>query len=538
VQYAVSFHERRPHRDSLQYPQVSHSDSALKYRALLETSEAFIACRDYNSLLKTLWNSLHTLIPFDYLALLRYDERNRSGWIEAIAGESEIDLPLRQEYQFDGSPMQVLHDTGESLYVRELSTEKRIRADILETMRGFGIRTGLWIPLRRDQRLLGALSFASKSADAYGPPDREMMEHIARHVTIAVENALAFEKISELRKRLEDEKVYLEEEIRAEYRFDEIVGNSPALRRVLKQIETAAPTDATVLIQGETGTGKELIARAIHQLSARSQATFVKLNCAAIPAGLIESELLGHERGAFTGALGQRIGRFELANRGTLLLDEIGELPVELQPKLLRVLQDGQFERLGGTRTIESDVRLVAATNRDLRAMVAEQKFRTDLFYRINVFPITVPALRDRRDDIPTLVRYFVQEFSTRMHKRIETIPAETMQSLVTYPWPGNIRELRNVVERSVILTTGTRLVIPTDAFDSVGLPGNTAIVPLVDAERRHILEALQATNGVVGGPKGAAALLGMKRSTLQSRMERLGIRHERRYIGTSLNNN
>jgi formate hydrogenlyase transcriptional activator len=332
--------------------------------------------------------------------------------------------------------------------------------------------------------------------------------------------------------------VYLEEEIRAEYRFDEILGNSPALRRVLQQIETAAPTDATVLIQGETGTGKELIARAIHQLSARSQATFVKLNCSAIPAGLIESELLGHERGAFTGALGQRIGRFELANRGTLLLDEIGELPLELQPKLLRVLQDGQFERLGGTRTIESDVRLVAATNRDLRAMVAEQKFRTDLFYRINVFPITVPALRDRRDDIPTLVRYFVQEFSTRMHKHIETIPAETMQSLVTYPWPGNIRELRNVVERSVILTTGKRLIIPTDAFDSVGLPGNTAIVPLADAERRHILEALQATNGVVGGPKGAAALLGMKRSTLQSRMEKLGIRHERRYIGTSPNNN
>ncbi|MBZ5606366.1 MAG: sigma 54-interacting transcriptional regulator [Acidobacteriia bacterium] len=393
----------------------------------------------------------------------------------------------------------------------------------MENFRAYGIRSGFWVLLERGEKRFGSMSFASQSLDAYGPEDRELMEHIGRHVTIAVENALAFEKITELRKRIEDEKVYLEEEIRSEYRFDELVGNSAALRKVLKQIETAAPTDSTVLIQGETGTGKELVARAIHQLSGRSHATFVKLNCSAIPSGLIESELLGHEKGAFTGAITQRIGRFELANGGTLFLDEIGELPLETQPKLLRVLQDGQFERLGGNRTIESDFRLVAATNRDLRAMVNENAFRRDLYYRVNVFPIVIPPLRERREDIPTLVRYFVQEFATRMRKPIESIPAESMNALVNYSWPGNVRELRNVLERSVILTSGTKLRVPRDAFDETASQ-NGGVVSMEEAERRHIVGALQATGGVVGGPKGAAALLGMKRSTLQSRMAKLGV--------------
>ena len=311
-------------------------------------------------------------------------------------------------------------------------------------------------------------------------------------------------KSRELRRKFEDEKVYLEEEIRAEYRFDEIVGSSPAIREVLKQIETAAPTDSTVLIQGETGTGKELVARAIHQVSRRNQGTFIKLNCSAIPAALLESELLGHEKGAFTGALAQRIGRFELAHGGTLFMDEIGELPLELQPKLLRVLQDGRFERLGGSRTIESDFRLVAATNQDLRAMVNEQRFRADLYYRINVFPITIPPLRERREDIPTLVRYFVQEFSTRMRKPIESIPVEVMTALVNYTWPGNIRELRNVLERSVIVTPGKRLRIPKDALDESAHTPDGAVVPMAEAERRHIMEALAASKWMVGGPKGA----------------------------------
>jgi formate hydrogenlyase transcriptional activator len=495
----------------------------LRYRALLEISEAFIGCRDYDSLLRTLWESLHALIPFDYLALVRYDQHKQSARLEAVAGDLAENVPVKTDMPVDGSPVQILLETGRSLYVPDLSRETRFRPDLMDNFRRFGVQSGFWVLLARGDRRFGSLSFASQSLDAYDPEDRELMEHIGRHVTIAVENALAFEKIAALRQRIEDEKVYLEEEIRTEYRFDEIVGGSPALRRVLKQIETAAPTDSTVLIHGETGTGKELVARAIHQLSRRNHTTFVKLNCSAIPSALIESELFGHEKGAFTGAIAQRIGRFELAHRGTLFLDEIGELPAEIQPKLLRVLQDGQFERLGGNRTIESDVRLVAATNRDLRGMVNDQTFRRDLYYRVNVFPITIPPLRDRREDIPTLVRYFVQEYATRMRKPIESIPAETMSALVNYSWPGNVRELRNVLERSVIVTSGSKLRVPRDAFDDVATT-NGSVVSMADAERRHIMEALQATNGVVGGPKGAAALLGMKRSTLQSRMQKLGI--------------
>jgi formate hydrogenlyase transcriptional activator len=508
---------------------VPADPNALKYRALLEISEAFIACRDYETLFQTLWNSLHSLIRFDYLALIRYDEQKQSTRVEALVGDGALDVPLRTDSPVAGGPVEILLQTQGPLYIPDLGVEPRFRPDLIATLERYAIQSGFWVPLARADTWFGAISFASRSLNAYDPDDREFMEHVARHITVAMENALAFEKISGLRRRIEDEKVYLEEEIRKEYRFDEIVGNSPALRRVLEQIETAGPTDSTVLIQGETGTGKELVARAIHQSSPRKHGTFVKLNCSAIPAGLIESELLGHEKGAFTGAVGQRIGRFELAHRGTLFLDEIGGLPLELQPKLLRVLQDGQFERLGGSRTVESQFRLVAATNGDLRASVAEQRFRMDLYYRINVFPITLPPLRERREDIPTLVRYFVRQFSTRMHKTIETVPAESMEALVNYSWPGNIRELRNVLERSIIVTSGTRLRIPKDALDESAQLADPAVIPMADAERRHILEALNAANWVVGGPKGAAALLGLKRSTLQSRMQKLQIQRARR---------
>jgi formate hydrogenlyase transcriptional activator len=507
---------------------VPADSSILKYRALLETSEAFVACRDYDALVRTLWTSLKPVIPFDYLALIRYDQAHHSGWLEAIAGHDDLGVPLRTDLPLEGTPMEILLASGEPLYIPDLRGETRFRPDLMERYERFGIVSGYWVLLTRAGKTLGSMSFSSQSLDAYGPEERELMDHIARQVTIAVENALAFEKIRELRRRFEDEKVYLEEEIRAEYRFDEIIGNSAGIREVLTQIETAAPTDSTVLIQGETGTGKELVARAIHQLSRRNQGTFIKLNCSAIPAALLESELLGHEKGAFTGALAQRIGRFELAHRGTLFMDEIGELPLELQPKLLRVLQDGHFERLGGSRTIQSDFRLVAATNRDLRAMVAEQRFRADLFYRINVFPIPIPPLRERREDIPTLVRYFVQEFATRMGKPIESIPVEVMTALVNYTWPGNIRELRNVLERSVIVTQGKRLHIPKDALDESAQAPEGAVIPMAEAERRHIIEALTVTNWTVGGPKGAAAMLGLKRSTLQSRMEKLGIKIQR----------
>ncbi len=506
------------------------ADSALKYRALLQISEALIAFRDRDALVRSLWDTLRPLIAFDYLVIMRYDPVRQLILLKAVAGMEHLDPDRPKEWPIEGSSVEILLKTGQPLYVPDLSLETRFRPDLMEVYKQHNIRCGYWIALTTPRGMHGVLAFSSCTTDAYTEEDREFMQHIGRQVAIATENATAFEEINDLRRHIEDEKVYLEEEIRSEYRFDEIVGSGPALRGVLQQIETVAPTDSSILIQGETGTGKELVARAIHRLSSRANATFVKLNCAAIPAGLIESELLGHEKGAFTGAVGQRIGRFELAHRGTLFLDEIGELPLEMQPKLLRVLQDGQFERLGGTHTIHSDFRLVAATNRDLRTMVAEQQFRADLFYRVNVFPITLPALRERREDIPTLVRYFVQEFAIRMRKNIEAIPAEVMETLVNYSWPGNIRELRNIIERSVILTPGKRLIIPKDDLHEARSTAHSTVLTMDDAERRHILDALDASNWVVGGPGGAAAMLGMKRSTLQSRMQKLGI--VRRYVG------
>jgi formate hydrogenlyase transcriptional activator len=314
---------------------------------------------------------------------------------------------------------------------------------------------------------------------------------------------------------------------RSELNSDDMIGGSGALRRVLQQVETVAPTDSTVLIQGETGTGKELVAWAIHDLSSRRRDVFVKLNCAAIPTGLLESELFGHEKGAFTGAVAQRIGRFEVANRGTVFLDEIGEIPLELQPKLLRVLQEREFERLGSSRTLRTNARLIAATNQDLAAMVNQQKFRADLFYRLDVFPIHVPPLRDRQEDIPLLIRHFVQQYSRRMNKAIDTIPSETMEALTGYHWPGNVRELQNLMERAVILSPGPVLKVPI-ADLQIRPASPRRHETLKDVERAHILEALESSNWVVSGPRGAAALLGLKRTTLQVRMERLGIRRAR----------
>ncbi len=330
-----------------------------------------------------------------------------------------------------------------------------------------GAKSICHLPLVGRKRVLGVLTLGSMREDAFSSDDVAFLSQVASQVAIAVDNALAYRQISDLKDRLAQEKLYLEDEIRSELNFEEIVGKSEALRRVLKQVETVAPTDSTVLIYGETGTGKELIARALHNLSSRKSNAFVKLNCAAIPTGLLESELFGHEKGAFTGAIAQRVGRFELANRGTVFLDEIGEVPLELQPKLLRVLQEREFERLGSARTLHTDARLIAATNRDLVSMVEEQKFRSDLYYRLNVFPIRVPALRERPEDIPLLVRHFVQQFSRRIGKHIGTIPSDTMSALAGYEWPGNIRELQNIIERAVILSRGPVLEVPTDELRS-----------------------------------------------------------------------
>lgn len=392
---------------------------------------------------------------------------------------------------------------------------------------GDGVETICMLPLVRCDTNLGVLCLMRLEKNAFTHPDIEFLSQIAGQVAIAIDNAFAYRRITELSDQLKQENLYLEDEIRSELNFEEIIGNSAALRQVLSQVEAVAPTNSTVLVQGETGSGKELIARAVHNLSRRRKSPFVKLNCAAIPTGLLESELFGHEKGAFTGAIAQRIGRFELASQGTIFLDEISEIPVDLQSKLLRVLQEREFERLGSSRTLRTDARLIAATNRDLSSMVEEQKFRSDLFYRLNVFPIFVPPLRERKEDIPFLVRHFAQHFARNMTKNINMIPTETMNALANYPWPGNIRELQNVIERAVILSKGPILKVSladlrSKAPDANGLPNGAAT--LEEIERRHILSVLEQTNWVFAGPNGAAAKLGIKRPTLQFRMQKLGI--------------
>jgi formate hydrogenlyase transcriptional activator len=402
-----------------------------------------------------------------------------------------------------------------------------------------GLRTGCYLPLVGRDRMVGVLMLCRRSDIVFENDDVVLLEQVAGQVAIAVENTLEYEKATKDRDKETKQRLYLEEEIRAE--FGEIVGESPALKTALSLVSVVAPTDSSVLILGETGTGKELVARAIHKLGSRSEKAFVKLNCAAIPLGLLESELFGHERGAFTGAIAQKTGRFELADKGTLFLDEVGDIPLELQAKLLRVLQEQEFERLGSNRTHKVDVRLIAATHRDLPAMVKQGTFRDDLYYRLKVFPIQVPALRQRTEDIPRLVRHFTALYAQRMNKRIDVISPETMEALARYSWPGNIRELQNFIERAVILSPQTTLRAPTSELEPFQ-PQKGADVPmngLAEVERDHILRALEASNWVIGGQRGAAARLGMKRTSLVYRMKKLRIRRPaviplRRSIGAA----
>ncbi|MGA3049014.1 MAG: sigma 54-interacting transcriptional regulator [Terracidiphilus sp.] len=495
---------------------------------MLQLSSALLANMDVSKLLGAISASISELIPHD-AATLALSDPATGGLIVQFLGRDEggaqrgaVRLPI------EGSPAGEAFRTGEPLVLESLK-DSPFPVETVRHLTSLGMQSACWVPLFHRGEAIGVLATASRLEGAFSQREVEMLSQLAVQVAVAVSNAVALRQIAEMRDRLSQEKQYLEAEINLESRYEDIVGESKGLRKVLKEIETVAPTDATVLIQGETGTGKELLARAIHRLSPRNERTFIKLNCAAIPAGLIESELFGHEKGAFTGAIARKIGRLELAHEGTLFLDEIGEMPLDLQPKLLRALQEREIERLGGTRPIQVNVRLIAATNRDLAKMVAEKEFRSDLYYRLKVFPVFSPPLRERAADIPILVRHFVESHSRRMGKTIETIPDETMQALVEWPWPGNIRELENFLERAVILTRGPVLYVPlaeleTEVEDDGDEDATVQSPTHQAAERELILKALRDAKGQIGGPDGAAARLALKRTTLNSKIKKLGI--------------
>jgi formate hydrogenlyase transcriptional activator len=493
-----------------------------RLQVLLEITNVLVSELDIRELFPSITACLRRVMPSEYssLALLEQGGGVLRNHALVFEGNPAI-IPHGATVALDETPAGRAVETRHPVVLdaRELAQFSSL---LVQRLASAGLKSLCCIPLITRNRVLGTLNVGSMKEHAFASSDVDFLTQVASQAAIAIENATAFQEIAQLKDKLAEEKLYLEDEIRTEQNFGEIVGDDPVFRRVLDQLATVAPTDASVLILGETGTGKELIARAIHQLSGRSGRTFVKLNCAAIPTGLLESELFGHEKGAFTGAIAQKAGRFELANKGTLFLDEVGDIPLELQPKLLRALQEHEFERLGGVRTIKVDVRLVTATNRDLAQMIADRQFRSDLYYRLNVFPLSLPPLRERPADIPKLVRYFTQKYARRMNRRIESIPSAAMEALTNYAWPGNVRELENLMERAVILTKGTSLEIPLAELRAAA---DTATpVTLEDAERNHIRRVLEQAGGVVGGPNGAAARLGMKRTTLQSKMKKLGL--------------
>jgi formate hydrogenlyase transcriptional activator len=497
-----------------------------RLRLLLEVTNALVTHLDLRELFHAIAACLERVLGQAYASLALYDAE-RPGWrlyaLHFPGGKGHVAEEMA--VPFAGAPASRAFETRRPAVFDRAGLEA-LDSEVGRRLLAEGLQWFCSVPLVAHDRPLGALNVGrTDGADGFSPAETELLSRVADQVALAVENALAYGRVAELSDKLAQEKHYLEGEIRGQYDFAEIVGSSPAIRRVLRQAEVVAPADTPVLIQGETGTGKELIARAIHHLSGRRERTLVKLNCAAIPTGLLESELFGHERGAFTGAIERKLGRFELADKGTLFLDEVGDIPPELQPKLLRVLQEQEFERLGSTRTRKVDVRLVAATNRDLAAMVAARQFRGDLFYRLNVFPLTLPPLRERPEDIPLLVQFFVGRHARRLNRAVRSVPAEAMAALVRYPWPGNVRELENCIERAVLLSPGPELRVPVAELKAAAVPGADGVATLAEAEREHILAALRQANWKIGGPAGAAARLGMKRTTLQSRMQKLGIR-------------
>jgi len=494
-----------------------------RWKLVLEINNHVIAFLDVTTLLRSACESLRNYFDNDFAAVWIIDkEQNR---LETAA----MDFPSGRGF-IDDVTVELTAEDIHRMKTRqpELWGQKELQAlpeTVRESFASEGLESMLVTALRTANRPLGVITLGSKRARHFRHQDLDLLGQIATQISLALDNAMAYEKLNASRDQIEEERLYLETELRAEYNFENIVGRSPSLIKVLQQIQIVAPTDSTVLLHGETGTGKELIARAIHSLSSRKSRTFVRLNCAAIPSGLVESELFGHEKGAFTGALMQKKGRFEIADQGTLFLDEIGDISLDLQPKLLRALQEQEFERLGSTRTIQVDVRLIAATHRDLGAMIRNNQFREDLFYRLNVFPVEIPPLRDRREDIPLLVNFFVSRLSRKMQKNIESIPKDAMEALTNAPWPGNIRELENFIERAVILTQGSDLKVPLKELKRASVVSSaTTGSTLEEAERQAIIEALQASSGKISGLGGAAERLGLKRTTLQNKMIKLGI--------------
>ena len=494
-----------------------------RWKLVLEINNHVIAFLDVTTLLRSACESLRNYFDNDFAAVWIIDkEQNR---LETAA----MDFPSGRGF-IDDVTVELTAEDIHRMKTRqpELWGQKELQAlpeTVRESFASEGLESMLVTALRMANRPLGVITLGSKRAGHFRHQDLDLLGQIATQISLALDNAMAYEKLNASRDQIEEERLYLETELRAEYNFENIVGRSPSLIKVLQQIQIVAPTDSTVLLHGETGTGKELIARAIHSLSSRKSRTFVRLNCAAIPSGLVESELFGHEKGAFTGALMQKKGRFEIADQGTLFLDEIGDISLDLQPKLLRALQEQEFERLGSARTIRVDVRLIAATHRDLPTMIRNNQFREDLFYRLNVFPIEIPPLRDRREDIPLLVNFFVSRLSRKMQKNIESIPKDAMEALTNAPWPGNIRELENFIERAVILTQGSDLKVPLKELKRAPVVSSaTSGSTFEEAERQAIVEALHAAAGKISGQGGAAERLGLKRTTLQNKMRKLGI--------------
>jgi formate hydrogenlyase transcriptional activator len=511
-------------RDCAEQYQQELASERDRLRLLLEINNHLVSKLDINDVFRSASASIRAYLSNDFTGfwVLAKDSQQLQSVMLDFPGAKGL---LAEVASADLSDRQYEKLRTHHAAVLSVGEMEQLPPTFAESLRAESIMTVAVAPLSTASGPLGLLAIGSRKPDAFGQHDLDLLKQIGNQISLALDNAIAYGRLNASAVRLEEERLYLESEIRSEHNFEDIVGKSAALRKVLDQIAIVAPTQSTVLLHGETGTGKELFARALHNLSPRRERTFVRLNCAAIPSGLVESELFGHEKGAFTGALMQKRGRFELADRGTLFLDEIGDISLELQPKLLRALQEHEFERLGSTKTIRVDVRLIAATHRDLHRMISNNQFREDLFYRLNVFPIEIPPLRDRREDIPLLVHYFVSRHSRQMQKRVKSVPKRAMEALVNADWPGNVRQLENFIERCVIFTQGDELnVLQGELTKASGRTVASAAPRFEQAERQLIIDALIAASGKIAGKGGAAERLGLKRTTLQNKMNKLNI--------------